>query len=530
MRRVERIVCQFMGRLYAPIFYLIGAKCLTALLIAIVKRRDFLIYPDMQEFERLAQEANVVPVTQEIYSDTKTPIGVFMRFADEENSFLLESVEGGEKWARYSFIGRNPYMTFASEGENITIQKGGKTRTYTGNPFDELKQIFAGFKYAHTEGLPRLSGGAVGYFGYDTVRHIEKLPDAPPDDMQVPDCYLMFCDEIIAYDHLKQKVIVIVNAHIGKYAKGVYEQVLQRLERICDEIEAPTRSADAATTQGKAGGQFVSNFTKDEFCAAVDKAKQYIVDGDIFQVVLSQRLSMETDVHPFDVYRVLRTLNPSPYLYYLRLPDCVIVGSSPELLVRVEDDVVETCPIAGTRPRGKTPQEDEQLADDLLSDEKELAEHTMLVDLSRNDIGKVSKFGSVVVQNPMHIEKYSHVMHIVSNVKGIKRDALDAFDVLKSALPAGTLSGAPKVRAMEIINELEKSKRGIYGGCIAYIGFDGNIDTCITIRTMVFHDGKAYLQAGAGIVADSVPETEFEETLSKAKALIKALSKAGEMR
>jgi anthranilate synthase component 1 len=488
-----------------------------------------LIYPDKQEFERLAQQANVVPVTKQIYSDTKTPIGIFMRFANEEHSFLLESVEGGEKWARYSFIGRNPYMTFSSEGNEITIIKGGKTRKKKGNPFDELKEIFAGFRYAHTKGLPRLSGGAVGYFGYDTVRHIEKLPDELPDDLQVPDCYLMFCDEIIAYDHLKQEVIVIVNAHIGRNAKGVYDTVVQRLEKICTEIEAePVAAARNETVVSD--GQFESNFTKEEYCAAVQKAKQYILDGDIFQVVLSQRLCMNTNVHPFDVYRVLRTLNPSPYLYYLRLPDCVIVGSSPELLVRVEDDVVETCPIAGTRPRGKTPAEDEQLANDLLSDEKELAEHTMLVDLSRNDIGKVSKFGSVVVENPMHIEKYSHVMHIVSNVKGEKRDELDAFDVLTSALPAGTLSGAPKVRAMEIIDELEKSKRGIYGGSIGYIGFDGNIDTCITIRTMVFHDGKAYLQAGAGIVADSVPETEYEETLSKAKALIKALEKAGEMR
>jgi len=488
-----------------------------------------LIYPSKQEFDRLAQEANVVPVTKEIYSDTKTPIGIFMRFADEQNSFLLESVEGGEKWARYSFIGRNPYMTFSSDGDEMTIVQNGKTKKKKGNPFDELKEIFAGFKYAYIEGLPRLSGGAVGYFGYDTVRHIEKLPDAPEDDINVPDCYLMFCDEIIAYDHLKQKVIVIVNAHIGKKAKNEYEKVLQRIEQICGEIDAQP-SATEKKNQGASGGQFVSNFTKEEYCEAVNKAKQYIVDGDIFQVVLSQRLSMETNAAPFDVYRVLRTLNPSPYLYYLRLPDCVIVGSSPELLVRVEDDVVETCPIAGTRPRGKTPQEDEQLAQELLSDEKELAEHTMLVDLSRNDIGKVSKFGSVVVENPMHIEKYSHVMHIVSNVKGSKRDELDSFDVLKSALPAGTLSGAPKVRAMEIINELEKSKRGIYGGCIGYIGFDGCIDTCITIRTMVFHEGKAYLQAGAGIVADSVPAAEYEETLNKAKALIKALERAGEMR
>jgi len=262
----------------------------------------------------------------------------------------------------------------------------------------------------------------------------------------------------------------------------------------------------------------------------VEQAKQYIYDGDVFQVVLSQRLAVETQADPFDVYRILRTLNPSPYLYYLNLPDAVIVGSSPELLVRVEDDVVETCPIAGTRPRGQTTAEDNALADDLLQDEKELAEHTMLVDLSRNDIGKIAKFGSVVVENPLHIEKYSHVMHIVSNVKGVKRPELDAFDVLGSVLPAGTLSGAPKVRAMEIINELEHGKRGIYGGSIGYIGFDGNIDMCITIRTMVFKDGKAYLQAGAGIVADSVPEKEYEETLSKAGALIKALEKAGDVR
>ena len=489
-----------------------------------------MIYPNKQVFAELARQANVIPVTKEIYSDTKTPIGIFMHFASENNSFLLESVEGGEKWARYSFIGRNPYMTFSSNGDAVMICRDGKETKTTGNPFEVLKDIFAGFRYARPDGLPRFSGGAVGYFGYDTVRYIENLPEAPSDDINVPDCYLMFCNEIIAYDHLKQKVMVIINAYIdGGSTDAAYDKAVQRIAKICEEIDAVSvqyrKSADMDVTDI----DFSSNFTKDAFCAAVDKAKKHIYDGDIFQVVLSQRLSIETDADPFDVYRVLRTLNPSPYLYYLHLTDTVIVGSSPELLVRVEGYDVETCPIAGTRPRGKSEAEDAALAADLLADEKELAEHTMLVDLSRNDIGRIAEFGSVVVENPMHIEKYSHVMHIVSNVKGRRKDTFDAFDVLGAVIPAGTLSGAPKMRAMEIINELEPNKRGIYGGSIGYIGFDGNIDMCITIRTMVFHNGKAYLQAGAGIVADSVPDREYEETLNKAKALIKALEKAGEI-
>ncbi len=488
-----------------------------------------MIYPKKDVFKKLAETANVIPVTKEIYSDTKTPIGIFIHFAAQENCFLLESIEGGEKWGRYSFIGRNPYMTFSSSENTVTIEDENGKLVKNGNPFEELKKLLDNFKYAKIEGLPRFTGGAVGYFGYDMVRHIEELPDTPPDDINLPDSYLMFCDEIIAYDHLKQKVIVIVNARITDGALNAYDSAVGRIEQICADLEKePVRTPEKNITDN-IEIEVQSNFTKSDYCDAVRKAKQYIKDGDIFQVVLSQRFAIETNAQPFDVYRVLRTLNPSPYLYYLRLPDTVIVGSSPELLVRVEEDVVETCPIAGTRPRGKTPEEDELLAKDLLDDEKELAEHTMLVDLSRNDIGRISQFGSVKVENPMHIEKYSHVMHIVSNVKGKRTADNDAFDVLGAVLPAGTLSGAPKVRAMQIIDEFEPVKRGIYGGSIGYIGFDGNIDMCITIRTMVFHEGKAYIQAGAGIVADSIPEKEYEETQDKAKALIKALEKAGDI-
>jgi len=487
-----------------------------------------LIYPKRQKFIELAQNANVIPVTKQIYSDTKTPIGIFINFAAQKNCFLLESIEGGEKWARYSFIGRNPYMTFESSENTIVIENNEGKTIIEGNPFDELKKLFRRFKYARIEGLPRFTGGAVGYIGYDMVRHIEELSDAPPDDLHLPDSYLMFCDEIIVYDHLKQKVMVIVNARVDDDANKVYDLAVQKIEKICGEIEEPSRSESMGTQKANNTNVDVqSNFTQADFCKAVEKAKEYIKDGDIFQVVLSQRFSVETNANPLDVYRILRTLNPSPYMYFLRLPETVIVGSSPELLVRVEESVVETCPIAGTRPRGKTQEEDDNFAKDLLEDEKELAEHTMLVDLSRNDIGKISKFGSVQVENPMHIEKFSHVMHIVSNVKGERTADKDAFDILSAVLPAGTLSGAPKVRAMEIINEMERVKRGIYGGCIGYIGFDGNIDMCITIRTMVFHNGKAYIQAGAGIVADSVADKEYEETQNKAKALIKALAKAG---
>ncbi len=489
------------------------------------------MYPDFDTFLKTAKTARMIPVFEEFNMDTQTPIGLFMRFAGQENSFLLESVEGGERWARYSFIGRRPFMIFKSTGEDITIIKGDERTEKKGNPFEELKKLLSKYKGIHFKGMPRFSGGAVGYIGYDMVRQIEYLPDVPEDDIRMPESYLCFYDEIITYDHLKQRVIVTVNVSSDgdiNTAYDSYRQAEERIRKTCEELRSLLKN-EAAGPSKPSKLQMESTFTKEGYMTAVEKAKEYIVDGDIFQVVLSQRLSAKTDIDPLNVYRMLRTLNPSPYMYYLKFEDAVIVGSSPELLVRVEDGIVETCPIAGTAGRGSDDKEDARLAKDLLEDEKEMAEHTMLVDLGRNDIGKVSKFGSVRVINPMHVEKFSHVMHIVTNVTGELKDGHDCFDALRAVLPAGTLSGAPKVRAMQIIDELEPVKRGCYGGCVGHIGFDGNLDTCITIRTVVFHKGKAYIQAGAGIVADSVPEKEYQETLNKGQALFSAIEKAGDM-
>lgn len=490
------------------------------------------MYPDFDTFLKMSKTGLMIPVSEEWNMDTQTPIGLFMRFAHRENSFLLESVEGGERWARYSFIGRRPFMIFKSSGDSITITENGRQTEKRGDPFEELKRLLGEYKGIRFKGMPRFSGGAVGYIGYDMVRQIEHLPDAPQDDIGLPESYLGFYDEIITYDHLKQRVIITVNVRSGGELNKVYDSYRRAEERIkksCEELKS-SFERETAETANIGELKMESTFTREGYMAAVEKAKKYIVDGDIFQVVISQRFSADTDTDPLSVYRVLRTLNPSPYLYCLKFEDAVIVGSSPELMVRVEDGVVETCPIAGTSRRGADEAEDERLAKELLADEKEMAEHTMLVDLGRNDIGKISKFGSVRVTNPMHVEKYSHVMHIATNVAGELENGKDCFDALRAVLPAGTLSGAPKVRAMQIIDELEPIKRGCYGGCVGYIGFDGNLDACITIRTVIFRRGKAYVQAGAGIVADSVPEKEFQETLNKGQAVFSAIAKAGDVK
>ncbi len=487
------------------------------------------MYPDFDTFLKLSKTTKMVPVSEELNMDTQTPIGLFMRFAHEGSSFLLESVEGGERWARYSYIGRRPLMIFKSSASSISVIKKGQKTEKKGDPFEELKRLLGEYKGVRLKGMPPFCGGAVGYIGYDMVRQIEHLPGAPDDDIGLPESYFGFYDEIITYDHLKQRVIITVSVNAGGDINNAYEAYRRAEERIRKTREELSCQFElkAAKTAGTAQLNLESTFTKEGYMAAVEKAKRYINDGDIFQVVLSQRFSAKTDIDPLSVYRVLRTLNPSPYLYYLKFEDAVIAGSSPELLVRVEDGLVETCPIAGTSRRGGDDEEDARLAAELLADEKEMAEHTMLVDLGRNDIGKVSKFGSVKVKDPMHIEKYSHVMHIVTNVTGMLEDGKDCFDALRAVLPAGTLSGAPKVRAMQIIDELEPVKRGCYGGCVGHIGFDGSLDTCITIRTVVFHKGKAYVQAGAGIVADSVPDKEFQETLNKGQAVFSAIAKAG---
>ncbi|MCX7921285.1 MAG: anthranilate synthase component I [Clostridia bacterium] len=494
-----------------------------------------MFYPTLDEVKILAKDYNLIPVSMEVYADMETPISIFKRFEDSKYCFLLESVEGGEKWARYSFIGRNPFLTIKSSSyKSLVEDKSGRKKEIEGNPIDILKGLLDKYKTPDLLKLPRFNGGAVGYFGYDLIRYYEKLPGGQIDDLQLPESHFMFTDEVLVFDHLKQKIHIIVNLHVNGNIERCYNSVVERIKEIYKEILSTRwKIADNFNPNfgtNKKEFSFTSNITKEQFCENVVKAKQYIKDGDIFQVVLSQRLCVETDQDPFNVYRVLRIINPSPYMYYLKFNDYKLVGSSPEMLARVENGTVETCPIAGTRKRGATKQEDEELEKDLLADEKELAEHTMLVDLGRNDVGKVSKYGSVFVKDLMHIERYSHVMHIVTNVQGALREDKSPFDALMSILPAGTLSGAPKVRAMEIIDELEPNKRGIYGGAIGYLSFNGNLDSCITIRTIIFKGTKAYVQAGAGVVADSIPEKEYEETLNKAGALLKALEEVGEIR
>jgi anthranilate synthase component I len=494
-----------------------------------------MFYPTLEEVKVLAKNFNIIPITMEVYADMETPISLFKRFEDSKYCFLLESVEGGEKWARYSFIGRNPVLIVKSCDNITTIEdKNGNVKSEEGNPISVMKRLMETFKGPDLPKLPRFNGGAVGFFGYDLIRYFENLPNVNNDDIMLPDCHFMFTDEVIVFDHLKQKIHIVVNLHIDNNIERAYNSTTVIIKEIYKEILSTRwKIADNFKpdfSNGKKPFGVTSNITKEEFCDNVLKAKEYIRNGDIFQVVLSQRLCVENRQDPFNVYRVLRIINPSPYMYYLKFDDYKIAGSSPEMLVRVEKGIVEACPIAGTRKRGETKIEDEALEKELLADEKELSEHTMLVDLGRNDIGRVSKYGSVNVKNLMHIEKYSHVMHIVTNVEGELAENKTSFDALMSILPAGTLSGAPKVRAMEIIDELENIKRGPYGGAIGYLSFNGNLDTCITIRTIIFKDNRAYVQSGAGIVADSDPETEFNETLSKAKALLKALEEVGEIR
>jgi anthranilate synthase component 1 len=487
-----------------------------------------LIYPDLEKVRQLSSEYNIIPVSFEAYADLDTPISIFMRLEEHSHCFLLESVEGGEKWGRYSFIGKNPFIIVkGSGGQTELIYRDGRSESVGSNPFAVLKELMSKYKGAPMKDLPRFNGGAVGFFGYDTARYFEKLPNVPEDDIGIPELHFMFADEIIAFDHFKHKLHIIVNLHVEGSIERQYNTVISRIREIYRDLRTASQTmTDAVIPKSQSGIQpleVTSNISRDRFCENVLKAKEYITNGDIFQVVLSQRLCVKTACSPFNVYRALRTINPGPYMYYLKFDGYTLTGSSPEMLVRVDGKRVETCPIAGTRKRGATPEQDEALEKELLADEKERAEHIMLVDLGRNDIGKVSRFGTVKVDSLMHIERFSHVMHIVSHVSGELRDGVTAFDALSSVLPAGTLSGAPKIRAMEIIDELESVKRCQYGGAVGYLSFDGNLDSCITIRTIVFKDGYAYIQAGGGIVADSVPELEFDESMNKARALLKAI-------
>ena len=471
--------------------------------------------PDKEEFLRLAETHNLIPVYREIIADDLTPVSAYQTLSFGKYSFLLESAEGGERLGRYSFLG--------GEARAVITSKPGQK-----DPLNEVKKAMAGFSPAKTEGLPSFFGGAVGYLSYDIVRHFEDVPDSSDDDLDVPEMVFMLTDTILIFDHLKHRVKVVANAHIEGDPESSYEQAVVKIESIIKRLSVNGSSLKRLPLSEAAVSppSLKSNMTEKQFKDAVIRAKEYIKAGDILQVVLSQRFSTTLSTGSFDVYRALRSVNPAPYMYYLKLDGFELAGSSPEPLVKVQGDAVLTCPIAGTRPRGRDEKQDAELKAELLSDEKERAEHIMLVDLGRNDLGRVCVSGSVNVDELMYIENYSHVMHIVSTVTGKLKPGKDAFDALRACFPAGTVSGAPKIRAMEIIDELEPTRRGPYAGVVGYIGYAGDLDTCITIRTILCKGDKAYVQAGAGIVYDSVPEKEFAETGHKARALLSALSMA----
>ncbi len=491
-------------------------------------------YPSLEDFQGLAEGHNVVPVYREILADTETPVSAFIKIDTGGDAFLLESVEGGEKWGRYSFLGVRPRMVLRSKGDDVeVIGPGSETRRGTG-PLKVLKELASSFRAASVEGAPRFFGGAIGFIGYDAVRHMERLPSTAPDDLGLDDIYLIFTDTLLVFDNVEHKIKVVSNAFIGEGddTRALYSQSIEKIEALVEALR--TSSVDAGMAPAGEGVHrtarppITSNFERGDYLRAVGAIKEYIRSGDVIQTVLSQRFSAPLPARPFDIYRALRVVNPSPYMFFLRLDDIHLVGSSPEILVRVEDRDVNVKPIAGTRKRGRDEAEDLALERELLSDPKELAEHIMLVDLGRNDVGRVAAPGTVKVSDLMCVERYSHVMHIVTDVHGEMKEGLKELDAFSACFPAGTLTGAPKIRAMEIIEELEPCRRGVYGGSVGYIGYSGNIDMCIAIRTMVIKDGVVYIQAGAGIVADSDAEKEFEETENKARALVKAIELASD--
>jgi len=483
-------------------------------------------YPAKEEFIELAKKGNLIPVYRQLNADFETPLSCYSKMSDADYSFLLESVEGGERIARYSFMGSSPSLVFSSKGSKVTIKEGKVSRSYTSkDPIGELKTIISKYNFVKVRGLPRFCGGLVGYLGYDMVRFMEDIPDKNPDDLKVPDSLFMLTDMIVIFDHVDHKIKIVSNIHVKGDASKAYSEALAKIDKLAAKLKSASR-AEVREPKIKHKTKTLaikSNVTKKEFENTVEKAKLYIKKGDIIQTVLSQRLETAIDCEPFQIYRALRSINPSPYMYYLKLGDFYLVGSSPEIMVRCEDGVVELRPIAGTRMRGSSEAEDAALEKELLADAKERAEHIMLVDLGRNDVGRVCDYNSVKVSELMTIEKYSHVMHIVSDVSGKLKKGKDMFDVVRATFPAGTVSGAPKVRAMEIIDELENRRRATYAGSIGYFSFSGNLDSCITIRTILVKDKKAYIQAGAGIVADSNPESEYHETMNKTKALIKSI-------
>jgi anthranilate synthase component 1 len=481
-----------------------------------------MVRPTFEEYVKLSAEFTVVPVYREVVADLETPIAAFKKIG-KCPAFLLESVSGGEFLGRYSFIGFDPFLTFKAKGRHcVLITETGEDTVNDGSPVDILADVLGRLRGPKLEGLPRFYGGGVGYFGYDIVRHLEKLPRDSAGETALNDCYLIFCRMVLIFDHVRRRLTLVANTRPGREPGAAYDEALAAITDVLESLRTPL-APDWEITPATDAPHVAVNMSKSYFLSAVRRAKEYIKAGHILQVVLSQRFSRPFKGDTFEVYRRLRTINPSPYLFYLTFGDTVVAGSSPEMLIRVEDGIIRTRPIAGTRPRGRNTKEDDNLARELLNDPKERAEHIMLVDLGRNDLGRVSLPGTVRITEFMEVEKYSHVIHIVSEVQGRLSPQHSALSALAASFPAGTVSGAPKIRAMEIIDELEPDLRGIYAGAVGYFSFTGNLDTCITIRTVVFHGGNAYVQAGAGIVADSDEEREYEETINKARALLATL-------
>jgi anthranilate synthase component 1 len=487
--------------------------------------------PSFEEFCRLAEQAPCVPVYRQLMGDGLTPVSAFHRIERSAPSFLFESVIGGEKVGRFSFLGTEPYLKFEARGHEVTITESDDPATArrrtSENPFHDLQALVERYRAVQIPGLPRFAGGAVGYAGYDAVRYTERLPNGPPDDRGLPDLSFAFYDRMVLFDHIRKTILVVAHAHITEEGnlRAAYDHACARVDELATRLAEPGPELAVCDieTDGPLRSTPRSNFTREAYETVVRHCQEYIKAGDIFQVVPSQRFQLETKAKPFDIYRVLRVVNPSPFLFYLPFGDFCLIGSSPEILVRVEDSTVTIRPLAGTRRRGKDEAEDQALAEELLNDPKERAEHIMLVDLGRNDVGRVADFATVQLTDVMKVERYSHVMHITSNVTGRLSPGKTAFDALRAGLPAGTVSGAPKVRAMQIIDEVEPQKRGPYAGAVGYIDFTGNMDTCIALRTLVIKGTTAYVQAGGGVVYDSNPSDEYEETINKARGLLKAI-------
>jgi anthranilate synthase component 1 len=486
--------------------------------------------PSFEEFSRLSQQGNLIPVYQELLMDLETPLSFFKRLERDRYAFLLESVEGSERWARYSFLGTRPFLVFKSWGSRIElIEDGEKKRLMADDPLRVLEGLLKEYRPVTIDGVPPFFGGALGYVAYDAVEQFHDIPNPKKDAIGMPEIFFIFVQTLVAFDNLKHTIKVIDNVRLNGHTslRGAYDGATARIRKLVSSLQKKPRGIEARDLIDKGRERKVrSNLTPEAFKAAVQKAKDYIEAGDIIQVVLCQRLETRTEADPFEIYRALRFINPSPYMYYLELEGLKVIGSSPETMVRLTGDTIELRPIAGTRRRGTTPAEEKALEADLLSDPKEKAEHIMLVDLGRNDVGRVAEIGTVEVNELMAIERYSHVIHIVSNIRGKLAAGKSPFSLFVSSFPAGTVSGAPKIRAMQIISELEPEKRGLYAGAIGYFSFNGNLDTCIVIRTILMQGKKAFIHAGAGIVADSDPEKEYQETLNKARAMLKAIELA----